>query len=147
MSDFETFWKTYPKKKAKGQALKTWQKLEKSKSLPEISEMVKAIKDQITEKKHLQFNNQFVPDWKYPSTWLNGYCWTDDVDLPEIITRPVNSNPIENLERAYKVLCNSGYDGFREFCEDIKMSQDDIEAVANKYNCSFDPKELVRGIG
>jgi hypothetical protein len=41
MTDFETFWKAYPKKKSKLQALRTWDKLAKIR--PPIEELLAAI--------------------------------------------------------------------------------------------------------
>jgi len=145
-ADFETFWKYYPKKKGKGQAIQTWKKLEKSNSLPEVGEMLKAIKNQVAEKNHLANQNKFVAEWKYPSTWLNGYCWADDVDVPEKVQRPVSYNSFQNLERAYSILCSSGEQKFREFCATVSMSSNDIEAVMNKKRLAFDVSKLTNGM-
>lgn len=80
---FDKFWDKYPLKKGKQQALKIWAKLSKSKNLPEIDILLSAIDNQIQEKKYLKDHNKFCPEWKHPSTWLNGGCWDDDVKISD----------------------------------------------------------------
>jgi len=29
----------------------------------------------------------FIPEWKNPTTWLNGECWNDEVNKTEINTQ------------------------------------------------------------
>ena len=75
--DFDVFWKNYPKKAGKGQAKKTWLKLKKSKKLPEIDILLKAIEIQKNSQGWLKDDGQYIP---HPSTWLNGERWEDEID-------------------------------------------------------------------
>jgi hypothetical protein len=75
--DFEIFWNLYPRKTAKGEALKAWQK--NSAHAEEIIEGVT---------KYANDPNlpptQFVP---HPATWLNQKRWLDG-NLPERVKSP-----------------------------------------------------------
>jgi len=75
MNDFEIFWKAYPKKRSKGQAETTWEKLEKQKKLPEITVLVSAIDMAKMSDDWKKEKGQFIP---YPSTWLNSKGWLDE---------------------------------------------------------------------
>jgi len=75
-SEFESFWNVYPVRKAKGQAYKAWQKLNPDSVLQAL--FLSAIEAQKTERAALAEAGQFVPDWKYAGTWLNGKCWLDE---------------------------------------------------------------------
>jgi len=79
--DFDIFWKEYPLKKGKGQAKKTWNKLKKEKVIPSLQILVDAIKIQKEEKNKQKQNNEFCPEWKHPSTWLNAWGWEDEVSI------------------------------------------------------------------
>jgi hypothetical protein len=73
-TDFDEFWKAYPRKKQRGQAEKTW------------SKVVKTTDPAVIICGAVQFRQwceqdgkdaQFIP---YPSTWLNGKGWLDERD-------------------------------------------------------------------
>jgi hypothetical protein len=60
--DFEKFWNLYPKKIAKGDALKAWNKAIKSKTADELLKLTKAYAEgKLPELK-------YIP---YPASWLN----------------------------------------------------------------------------
>jgi hypothetical protein len=82
MTDFETFWKAYPKKKSKLQALRTWEKLAKIR--PPIEELLAAIARARKSDSWAKAGGQYIP---YPSSWLNNGGWMDEeeVDLPDIV--------------------------------------------------------------
>jgi hypothetical protein len=82
MTDFETFWKAYPKKKSKLQALRTWEKLAKIR--PPIEELLAAIARARKSDSWAKAGGQYIP---YPSSWLNDGGWMDEeeVDLPDIV--------------------------------------------------------------
>ncbi|MDD5189418.1 MAG: hypothetical protein PHE50_00065 [Dehalococcoidales bacterium] len=79
---FERFWSCYPNKKGKGQARRAFEKAFKDVSLedqePLIMKIVLSVDAQVRHRKQLHRNNQFCPDWKAPSTWINGQCWLDE---------------------------------------------------------------------
>ena len=84
---FALFWDQYPIKKGKMKTYEKWLLLIKNKTLPSIETILKAIKDQTEERETLlQIPNKFIPEWKYPTTWLNQGCWSDECYIPE--TKP-----------------------------------------------------------
>ena len=71
-SNFEIFWKAYPKKIGKAPALKVWLKLKSDDAL--ITNILSALEIQ---KKTAQWQDQqYIP---YPTTWLNQQRWNDEV--------------------------------------------------------------------
>ena len=69
----DRFWPAYPKKKAKDDALKAWNKLRPSEEL--IGRMLAALDRESMSPDWRKENGQFIP---YPATWLNGKRWTDE---------------------------------------------------------------------
>lgn len=65
---FEAFWKSYPRRVAKGAARKAWDKAIKKTTL---ENMLKAITEYVAKKPE-------KIDFKHPATWLNGECWDDE---------------------------------------------------------------------
>jgi len=87
---FDDFWKLYPKKKNKGQALSAWSTVcnRKGDKRPKWKEIKLAI---ILQKKSEQWNNpRFIPN---PSTWLNQRRWMDD---PNDMDKPRYEKPVQN---------------------------------------------------
>lgn len=73
---FEIFWDAYPKKRNKGQAKATWDKLFLAGSIPEMSVLLDSIAIAKTSRKWIKDKGQYIP---YPSTWLNAAGWDDEV--------------------------------------------------------------------
>jgi hypothetical protein len=65
---FETFWKCYPRRIAKGKARTAFEKAIKKTTL---DNMLKAITTYVAKKPE-------KIDFKHPATWLNGECWDDE---------------------------------------------------------------------
>jgi hypothetical protein len=65
---FEAFWKSYPRRVAKGAARKMFDKAIKKTTL---DNMLKAITEYVARKPE-------KIDFKHPATWLNGECWDDE---------------------------------------------------------------------
>ncbi len=74
---FDDFWSAYPKKKSKGQALTTWDKLKPNQQT--IKKMITAIGVMKTKASWTKDNGQFIP---YPSSWLNDMGWEDEEAQP-----------------------------------------------------------------
>lgn len=72
---FDEFWKAYPKKVAKTQALKAWSKLKPNAELQQV--IISALERQKQSVQWQKDNGQFIP---YPATWLNGKRWEDIQD-------------------------------------------------------------------
>ena len=73
--EFALFWEAYPRKKSKGQALKTWTKLFKAKKLPELSVLLAAIAAAKAGHDWQRDGGKFIP---HPGTWLNAMGWEDE---------------------------------------------------------------------
>ena len=70
---FEQFWTAYPKKTAKGAALKSWLQLKPSVELTE--HILHAVSQQRDSPQWQRDGGQFIP---HPSTWLNQARWDDE---------------------------------------------------------------------
>lgn len=73
---FELFWAAYPKKKARQDAKRAWDKRRPDHLL--LDAMLIALKEQIDSEEWQKDGGRFVP---YPATWLNGARWTDVVEI------------------------------------------------------------------
>jgi hypothetical protein len=69
--DFEAFWKAYPHRVAKKNALKAWQQ---AKDKPPIEEILVAIETQKNSHKWKEDGGKWIP---HPATWINGGRWSD----------------------------------------------------------------------
>lgn len=70
---FECFWKAYPVKKAKQQALKTWRKIKPNEELTQV--IIDAVERQKKWEDWKKDGGRYIP---YPSTWLNQGRWEDE---------------------------------------------------------------------
>lgn len=70
---FNDFWKAYPKKVSKANALKAWNKLKPNDDL--VREILSALEKHKMSSQWQKDNGQFIP---YPATWINGKRWEDD---------------------------------------------------------------------
>jgi len=70
---FEAFWKSYPKKKSKGQAEKAFIKLSPDDKL--LSVMLATIEKAKKSTNWVKDGGQYIP---YPATWLNAKGWEDE---------------------------------------------------------------------
>ncbi|NBQ17288.1 DUF1376 domain-containing protein [bacterium] len=69
-SDFDIFWKEYPKKVGKDTARKAW-----NKTKPNLDVVLKALSWQKQSEQWFKSNGQFIPN---PSTWINQGRWEDE---------------------------------------------------------------------
>lgn len=69
---FDRFWSAYPRKTAKRNALKAFEKLGVTEAL--LTEMLAALDWQRQSKEWQKDGGQFIP---HPATWLNGHRWED----------------------------------------------------------------------
>ena len=70
MSEFDEFWRAYPRRVAKAEARKAWAQTESIR--PPIGEVIAAIRRSATQWTDIRF----VP---HPATWLRGERWDDEV--------------------------------------------------------------------
>ena len=71
---FDDFWRAYPKKKDKAKARKSFEKALKKTSLENL---IKALEAQKKSHDWQKDGGQFIP---YPTTWLNGERWEDELE-------------------------------------------------------------------
>jgi len=72
--NFEIFWKTYPKKKSKGDAERAFARVNPSDEL--LATMLTAIERAKKSADWLKNSGQYIP---YPATWLNAKGWEDEI--------------------------------------------------------------------
>lgn len=72
---FDSFWKAYPRKRAKLDAQKAWKQTAKVR--PELGIVLNAIAAQKGSRGWLKHNGDFIP---YPATWLRAGQWDDEVE-------------------------------------------------------------------
>ena len=95
---FDEFWALYPKKVAKGAAIKAWAKLteaEKEEALEALPNHLKYWKLKNTEKEYIPF----------PATWLNQMRYLDELDFepPKKPTLPWYSSDELTLAKAKEI--------------------------------------------
>lgn len=69
--DFECFWTTYPRRVAKKEARRAWEKLKPAQQESALQALPS----------HVEFwadrETQFIP---YPASWINGERWEDEIE-------------------------------------------------------------------
>lgn len=91
LNDFDRFWKVYPTKDKKGEALKSWTTLSNKKDRPTLKTIMFAIRDQ--KQTERWSNPQFIP---LASTWINQTRWIDDPKEMKIFKRQEQEKPSPN---------------------------------------------------
>ena len=75
---FSDFWSVYPKKFAKAEAEKAWNKLNPTDEL--VEKIIADVKRRTSSQEWTKENGQFIP---YPATYLNKRRFDDEVYVPE----------------------------------------------------------------
>ena len=73
-NDFDSFWKVYPKKKSKGQAIKAFTRINPDEQL--LATMIATIERAKNSADWLKEQGQYIP---HPATWLNARGWEDEI--------------------------------------------------------------------
>ncbi len=99
---FEEFYRLYPKKIAKPKAKQAFAKAIK---LVPLEQILKAVQNQTLEREQKARVGAFVPEWPYPTTWLNQGRWDDHTQPNEQIERMAPKGKTRQQERndAFKV--------------------------------------------
>lgn len=87
---FKNFWEEYPKKKSKGEALKSFKKIKPSEELFQI--IINQLNLFKKTKEWQKNDGQYIP---YPATWLNQKRWEDEInekDLKKVTTKDLAKN-------------------------------------------------------
>lgn len=82
---FDTFWKHYPRKVSKPNALKAWIKIKPD------DELTKTIISAISKQNLSAKEEQFIP---HPASWLNGRRWEDEVKVTSTPNLPFARIPL-----------------------------------------------------
>jgi len=131
---FSKFYNYYPIKRGKGQAQRAFDsclKKQMIKTEAELSKffdkLINALNLQITEKRLQKEAFQFVAPWKHPSTWLNGECWLDEVDLKTVkeSKQQAKTTASENMKSYGSWLKKKAME------ENIKIETGEIEYESN----------------
>lgn len=72
---FDAFWESYPRKRSKGQAEKTWIKINPDDDL--LEEILAGLENAKRSVDWQKDGGQYIP---YPSTWLNAKGWEDEYE-------------------------------------------------------------------
>jgi hypothetical protein len=79
LSQFEKFWSLYPEKKSRERAFETFRQINPDDQL--LRTMLQAIEGQIKARRAKESHGEWVPSWKYPTSWLAQKCWEDEVKI------------------------------------------------------------------
>jgi hypothetical protein len=74
---FKLFWELYPRKRAKGDALKAWQAIKLTQEL--LDKILASVKKAL-EVEWAKTDPKFIP---YPATWLRAQGWEDEYGSPK----------------------------------------------------------------
>ncbi len=95
---FERFWAAYPRKKAKSNALKAFQKLEPDSAL--LGRILRALEVQKASQDWQRDAGRYIP---YPATWLNGMRWEDET-VPQRRSADTGPNSSIDMEKLHEML-------------------------------------------
>lgn len=88
---FDDFWKQYPKKVAKPQALKAWRKIKPTGQI--LADLMAGLQRQKASIPWLKDSGQYVP---HPASWLNGRRWEDEPAGDAVAERPASTISMPN---------------------------------------------------
>jgi hypothetical protein len=101
VSDFDQFWKAYPKKTGKVAAEKAFKKAKKN--LPPTADLIAIIEAQKQQQQWKKDGGQYIPN---PATWLNQGRWEDE---PAEVRQQIFSDKVEaGLEGVQAWLASKG---------------------------------------
>ena len=104
---FEQFWRLYPKKKSRKDALKAWNKLNPDAELQTV--MITALAKHCVSRDWTKDAGQYIP---MASTWINGERW-HDVLQPAVAT--AQGSAFNNLPQHTDDMYLESHDGRSNF--------------------------------
>lgn len=90
-SKFSLFWKAYPKKRSKGEAVKAWKQVKGDSIAETIISSVERFKQSDPQWK--KENGKFIP---HPATWLRASGWEDEPELYGATTQTIRCPQCQN---------------------------------------------------
>ncbi len=106
-SDFEIFWKAYPRKVGKQKAIKAFQKVKVS-----VDVLLNAIAEQKQSAQWKKNGGEFIP---HPSTWLNEGRWEDELAKSNEIPKGASGRLGEAEMAAIRQVLADGSEGQKEW--------------------------------
>ncbi len=101
---FQDFWKAYPKKVSKANALKAWNKLKPNDIT--VREILSALEQQKQSAQWQKDNGRFIP---YPAKWLNEKRWEDEqAEKSESTEKSEHSYNLDDYKRLVNRFGGSG---------------------------------------
>ena len=85
---FDRFWSVYPRKTAKVEARKKFEKLNPDDELLET--MIRAVEQQKNSEQWTKDGGQFIP---HPATWIHQRRWEDETPVPKVKVLPGQDFP------------------------------------------------------
>jgi hypothetical protein len=95
--EFDEFWKAYPKKVAKQDALRAWKKLKPSDSV--FRALMSSLERQKNSAEWAKDGGKYIP---YPATWLNGRRWEDVEYTFHALPKPKEPNMLDVIRAGRK---------------------------------------------
>lgn len=92
---FANFWKSYPRKVAKTEALKAWRKIKPAGQVQVL--LMAGLEKQKVSVDWSKDGGQFIP---YPASWLNARRWEDEIAAPPSATPATEQKPKAGDTRA-----------------------------------------------
>lgn len=128
-SSFERFWKVYPKKKAKIEAEKAWNKINPSSELTD--RIVKAVIEQRQSHDWTKEGGKFIP---YPATWLNRGEWeNEEVSIPQQPKKKIGDMETDvNFKRGSFTVPGKSKDELREFMQNKRKQDQETKDLIGK---------------
>ena len=90
LRDFDAFWKEYPRKRAKDDAVKAWKKHK-----PDIQAVLNKIREFKQSHEWTREGGRFIP---YPASWLNSMGWEDELRIDLSVTR-TEQQPAQPIDK------------------------------------------------
>ena len=93
MDDFDAFWRAWPRKIAKANAVKAWRN--HIGNVPDIETLLQIVALHATSAQWQKDGGQFIP---HPATWINAERWADEVEPYNNSGYPPGYKQISNEE-------------------------------------------------
>ena len=110
VTDFESFWKVYPRKTAKAEALKSWNKINPDQQMIDL--ICAGLSNHLTCQSWQSDDGKYIP---HPSTWLNQTRWND------------SPKPASNVVALSGISRHQGFDN-RDYASGLEQREDGTNA-------------------
>lgn len=117
---FEEFWKAYPKRVNRKEALYRWKKAK----LPPIEIILKKISEQKNTDEWQKDDGKYIP---HPSTWINKERWLDEIDVGIIKKENTETFICCECNRKLPIIQRWGKIGSNSTCKDCAFTQQKIK--------------------